>query len=114
MRQSYGWVIVAAGMAMTCVAIGSMFSLAVFLQAISLDTGWTRSGISTAATLNFLFMGAGGFFWGAMSDRWGTRRVVLLGSLVLGAGLTLASQSQSLLAFQITFGTIVGIAAGSF
>lgn len=114
MRKSYGWVIVGAGMVMTCVAIGSMFSLAVFLQAISLDTGWTRSGISTAATLDFLFMGAGAFFWGAMSDRWGTRRVVLLGSLIVGAGLTIASYSQSLLQFQIAFGVIVGLAAGSF
>ena len=29
---SYGWVVVAAGALMTCVGIGSMFSLAVFLE----------------------------------------------------------------------------------
>ena len=32
MSLSYRWVIVAAGALMTCVAIGAMFSLAVFLE----------------------------------------------------------------------------------
>ena len=35
MKLSYGWVIVAVGALMTCVAIGAMFSLAVFLQPMS-------------------------------------------------------------------------------
>ena len=64
MKLSYGWVVVGAGMLLTCVGIGSMFSLAVFLQPIATDTGWSRSGISMAATLDFLFMGAASFFWG--------------------------------------------------
>ena len=54
---SYRWVIVAAGALMTCVAVGAMFSLAVFLQPMSVETGWSRAGISSAMTLNFLTMG---------------------------------------------------------
>lgn len=114
MRMSYGWVVVGAGMVMTCVAIGSMFSLAVFLQPTALDTGWSRSGISAAATLDFLFMGAAAFFWGAMSDRYGTQVVVLAGSLLLGLGLVAASQAATLLQFQLLFGALIGVAAGSF
>ena len=37
------------------------------------DTGWSRAGISSAMTLNFLVMGLGGFGWGAASDRYGAR-----------------------------------------
>jgi MFS family permease len=114
MRQPYGWVIVAAGALMTCVAIGSMFSLAVFLQPVATDTGWSRSGIATAATLDFVCMGAAAFMWGALSDRWGARRVVLIGSLLLGTGLVLASQAASLLQFQLLLGVVVGIAAGGY
>ena len=44
MRVSYGWVVVAAGMLLTCIGMGSIFSLAVFLQPIAADTGWTRTG----------------------------------------------------------------------
>jgi MFS family permease len=114
MRFSYGWVVVAAGMVMTCVGIGSMFSLAVFLQPMSAETGWSRTGISIAATLDFLCMGIAAFLWGVLSDRFGTRIVVLAGSLLLGAGLVAASQASTLLQFQLLFGVVVGVAAGSF
>ena len=113
-RLSYGWIIVAAGMLMTCVAMGSMFSLAVFLQPMSEDTGWSRTGISTAMTIDFLAMGFSAFAWGAISDRHGARIVVLLGGLLLGLGLVLASRATSLLEFQLLFGVIIGLAAGAF
>src|SRR6266446_822169 len=114
MRLSYGWVVVGVGALMSCVGIGAMFSLAVFLQPMSVETNWSRTGISTAATLDFLCMGVAAFFWGALSDRFGTRIVVLSGSVLLGIGLVAASQATSLLQFQLLFGVIVGIAAGSF
>jgi MFS family permease len=112
--SSYGWVVVAVGALMTCVAFGSMLSLAVFLQPISQDMGWSRSGVSAAVTIDFLAMGLAAFFWGALSDRYGTRIVVLSGSLLLGAGLIGASQATSLWQFQFFFGVLIGIAAGSF
>jgi MFS family permease len=59
-------------------------------------------------------MGVAAFFWGALSDRFGTRVVVLSGSVLLGIGLVAASQATSLLQFQLLFGVIVGVAAGSF
>jgi MFS family permease len=112
--SSYGWVVVAVGALMTCIAFGSMLSLAVFLQPISQDMGWSRSGVSAAATIDFLAMGLAAFFWGALSDRFGTRIVVLSGALLLGAGLIGASQATSLWQFQLTFGVLIGVAAGSF
>src|SRR5580704_3198809 len=111
---NYGWVVVGAGALMTCVGFGTMLSLAVFLQPISEAMGWSRAGISAAATLDFLFMGFAAFAWGTLSDRFGTRIVVLSGSLLLGLGLVTASQAQSLWQFQLLFGGLIGIAAGSF
>ena len=110
----YGWVVVGAGAMMTCVGFGAMLSLAVFLQPISDAMGWSRSGVSAAATIDFLCMGLAAFFWGALSDRFGTRIVVLAGALLLGAGLVLASQANTLWQFQLAFGVLIGIAAGSF
>ena len=114
MKLSYGWVVVGAGMLLTCVGIGSMLSLAVFLQPIATDTGWSLSGISMAATLDFLCMGAASFFWGALSDRLGTRVVVLSGSVLLGTGLIAASRATALLEFQLLFGVLIGVAIGSY
>jgi MFS family permease len=114
MAPSYRWVIVGAGALMTCVAIGAMFSLAVFLEPMSTETGWSRAGISSAMTLNFLIMGAGALGWGAASDRFGTRIVVLIGAVLLGLALVLASRATSLVQFQLTYGILVGLAASAF
>ena len=91
-----------------------MFSLAIFLQPMSDATGWTRAGISSAMTLDFLVMGAASFGWGAVSDRFGPRIVVLIGSVLLGLALVLASRATTLPAFQLVYGILVGLAAGSF
>jgi len=109
----YGWIIVGAAMVVTCIGFGAMFSLGVFLQPMSADTGWSRTGISTAALLNFLCMGVGSFVWGALSDRLGTRLVVLLGGTLIGFGTVMASRAPTLGQFQIYFGVVVGFAAGS-
>jgi len=112
--NSYRWVIIGIGALMTCVGIGAMFSLAIFLQPMSAETGWTRAGISSAMTLNFLVMGAAGFGWGALSDRYGARPVVLIGSVLLGLALVLASRATTLQSFQLIYGILVGLAAGAF
>jgi MFS family permease len=114
MEPSYRWVIVGAGALMTCVAMGAMFSLAVFLEPMATATGWSRAGISSAMTINFLVMGLGAFGWGAASDRYGTRVVVLIGAVLLGLALVLASQAPSLVEFQLTYGILVGLAASAF
>src|SRR5260370_34540973 len=59
-------------------------------------------------------MGVAGFGWDAASDSLGTRIVVLIGAVLLGAGLVLASRAPSLLEFQLIYGILVGLAAGAF
>ncbi|TAJ25315.1 MAG: MFS transporter [Reyranella sp.] len=113
MERPYGWVIVAAGSLLGCVAIGALFSLAVFLQPMSEATGWSRTGISTTMTIDFLVMGVAAFGWGALTDRFGPRIVVVSGTILLGLGIVLASRATSLLQFQLIYGIVVGVAAGA-
>ncbi len=112
-KLHYGWVIVAAGALTTWVAMGALMSLPVFLAPISADTGWSRGGIGLAMTFNFLLMGIGSFVWGGLSDRYGPRGILVLGVVLLGVGLALASRSSSLLEFQLIYGGLIGVAAGS-
>src|SRR5277367_4755934 len=91
-RSRYRWVIVAAGGVLGCIAIGAMFSLPVFLRPISLNTGWSITGVSSAMTFGFLAMAVGSLLWGSLSDRFGPRLIVLVGSVVLAASLVLVSK----------------------
>ena len=113
MKLFYGWVIVAVGIVVGCIGMGGVMSFGVFLQPMADTLGWSRGEISIASTLAFLWMGVGGFVWGSLYDRFGARVVVLLGGLLQGAGLVIASQAQSLPIFLAAYGTAVGLAAGA-
>lgn len=114
MERNYGWVIVGAGALITCVAMGALFALPVYLQPMAEDTGWTRAGISGAMTVGFIVMGVAGFFWGTLTDRIGARPVVMVAAVILGVGLFLASRAENLLLFQIAYGGLVGASGGAF
>ena len=114
MERHYGWVIVAAGALITCLAMGAMFALPVYLQPIADETGWTRAGISGAMTVGFVVMGVAGFLWGTLTDRIGARPVVLIAALMLGLGLFIASRATDLLVFQFAYGGLVGASGGAF
>src|SRR5256885_17006503 len=114
MKVKYGWVMVAIGALMGCVAVGAMMSLAVFLQPITEATGWSRAGVSSAMTLSFLIMGAAGFGWGALNDRYGTRPGGLAGSVLLGLGLVLASRAPGPTPFPLASGILLRLVAGRF
>ncbi len=109
----YRWVIVAAGAVMGCIALGAMFALPVLLRPLAADTGWSTTGVSAAMTIGFLAMAVGSVAWGVLSDRIGARWTCLVGSVLLSAGLVLASEARSLIAFQLAFGLLVGIATSA-
>ena len=110
----YGWIVLGAAALITCIGMGTLFSLGIFLKPIEASMGWSRTGISTIALLNWIFMGVGSFLWGTLSDRFGTRTVVLAGGGLLGLGLVLSSQVQALWQLNVTFGVMVGLGVGAF
>ena len=98
---------------MGCVAIGSMFSLPVFVQPMALATGWSRTGISTPMTITFIPTGLASFGWGMTMDRFGPRVVLLSGGFLPGLGLMLASRASSVLEFQVLLGCLGGAGGGA-
>ena len=110
----YGWVVLGAAFLIITMAIGTLFALGVFLKPIEEGMGWSRGAISSVALLNWLIVGLGSFVSGFLSDRVGTRTVVLAGGLLLGLGLVLGSQVSTLWQFYLTFGLLVGAGVSAF
>ncbi|WP_174802555.1 MFS transporter [Martelella limonii] len=106
----YRWIMVGAGAVIGCLAIGSVFSLPVFLRPMGEATGWSNTGISSAMTIGFVVSALASMLTGTLSDRIGPRPVVVAGSILMVAALLLGSRSESLLTFQLTFGLLSGLA----
>src|SRR5437899_4169530 len=110
----YGWVVVFAAATVVAFGQGSLFSLGVFLKPLEESMRWSRSAVSVTALINWMAMGVGSFFWGAISDRFGSRFVAIAGGLLLGLSLVLSSQATALWHLHVTFSFGMGFAAGAF
>jgi MFS family permease len=113
-RSSYGWVVLGAAFVIITMAVGTLFSLAVFLKPLEDSMGWARSSVSAIALFNWIAMGLGSFLAGHLSDRFGARPVVLGGGVLLGGGLVLSGQVGELWQFYVTFGVLVGFGVSCF
>jgi MFS family permease len=113
-RFFYGWVVLAAAFVIITMSIGTLFTLGVFLRPIEDSMGWSRSGIGAIGLFNWIVMGAGGVVSGFVSDRLGTRRVVVVGAVLLGLGLVLSSYVQQVWQLYVTFGLLVGAGVSAF
>jgi MFS family permease len=110
----YGWIVLGAAFLIIMIGIGTMFSSGVFLIPLQEEFGWSRSEISLASFLNWITFGLFSFLCGMVSDRVGTRRVVIFGGVMLGLGLILSGLTRQLWHLYLTFGLLGGIGVGAF
>ncbi|MFC1904314.1 MFS transporter [Chloroflexota bacterium] len=103
----YGWYIVGACLLISLYATGVVHHgfTAVF-EPIAKEFGWSYTQISLAASLRGLEMGLLAPVMGVFVDRWGPRRLVFTGSLLLCAGLLILSRVSSLAMFYGAFALI--------
>ncbi|MDH5352906.1 MAG: MFS transporter [Gammaproteobacteria bacterium] len=80
------------------------------------DTGWDRTTFGLAMAIQNLAWGIGQPFFGAISDRYGTWRVLSAGALIYIAGLIIMAGAETPMWLHIGGGVLVGlgVAACSF
>lgn len=110
----YGWIIVVAALVIIGVGVGLMFMLGVFMEPLESDLGWTRGQIARASLYSWLAFGVFSFVFGSLSDRFGTRLVVMIGGVMFGLGMVGLSQLQALWQFYLLYGLLVGGGIGAF
>ena len=110
----YGWVIVATALATIALGMGLMFSLGIFMEPLENALGWSRGQIAQANLYGWMAFGIFSFTFGLLSDRLGTRRVVRMGTAILGCGMLGLSQMSHLWHFYLLYGLLVGGAIGAF
>ena len=111
-RPRFNWlhpiIIVVCGCLVIFIGFGIRSTMGVFLVPITEQYDWGRSIFAFAAALQNLFWGFSQPIFGAIADRFGSGRVILIGGICYVAGLALMIVSSTPLGFYITNGALIG------
>lgn len=100
----YGWVVVGASAVMLAFAVGLIANgLTVFIKPLNEEFGWQRGSVSLIYFAGVIGLALGGIAMGRIADRTTTRRVSLIGVIVLGLCLLAAARAEALWQFYLLF-----------
>ncbi len=104
-----GWLVVAAAFTSMFTVFGIAYSFGAFFRPMAREFGAGSGATSLVFGITaFLYFGLGALT-GAVADRIGPRRVLMVGAAVLGGGLLLTSVVPALWVGYLTYGVGVGI-----
>ncbi|MEO7245397.1 MAG: MFS transporter [Rubrivivax sp.] len=98
------------GAAIVTLSMGIRHGFGLWLQPITMDRGWTRETFAFALAVQNLAWGIAGPFAGALADRFGAFRVILVGAVLYALGLVGMALATSGLGFTGSSGLMIGMA----
>lgn len=104
----YGWIIVTVALISMAFWFGIRSGFSVFYVVLLEDFGWNRgesAGVQSMALITYTVMAP---LVGGLIDRFGPRRVVLPGILILALGLILCRTIETLTQFYLLYGVLMG------
>ena len=111
-RVFYGWLVVAAAFVVTFVGFGSAYTFSAFVGPLQQDFAASRGSVSLVFSLaGFLYFGLG-MVSGPLADRFGSRLLAVIGMVLTGLGLAIASTAHSLAEVYAAYGLGVGLGVG--
>ncbi|MDP2931311.1 MAG: MFS transporter [Chloroflexota bacterium] len=113
-KISYAWIATIAGAFIVFIAGNFQYTFGVFLKPLIYKFGWSRAAISAAVTSRSIASSIASPFAGILGDRYGHRRVMLVGIGLVGLGYLLAARVTSLWQLYIFLGALVGLGMPAF
>jgi MFS family permease len=116
MTPRAAWLLILAASAILMITMGARLTTGLFMSPINTSTGLGIASISFALAVGQFMWGAAQPIFGAVADKYGSVKVIILGALMLAAGLALTPfvSSQWGLMFTMGFLSAAGAGAGSF
>ena len=110
------WLIIICGCLIAALTFGPRSAMGFFQLPMLADRGWDRTTFGLAMAIQNLFWGLGQPVFGALADKFGTWRVLLLSGILYSIGLYMMSVAESASLLYLSGGVLVGlgVAAGSF
>jgi MFS family permease len=101
-------VIIICGCAIALLSFGPRSAVGFFIQPMGRDFSWGRDVFGLAIAVQNLLWGLGQPIAGAIADRFGVLRVMVVGALLYAAGLLLMRYSTTPLSLDLGAGVLVG------
>ena len=101
-------VILVASAVILTLSVGLRHGFGLFLQPMSADLHWGRETFALAIAMQNLVWGAVQPFTGMIADRFGTARVVVIGTILYVAGLAAMAHATTPLALMLSCGVLIG------
>ena len=112
LRSSYRWIILGISFINIAAAAAIRFSFSIFFVAILEEFKWSRASIAGAFSLSALLLGISSWFGGRLVDRFGTRKILIGGTIILALSTIASGRIQQAWHLYALFGvlTAIGIA----
>lgn len=104
-----GFWILLSGALILALSLGIRHGFGLFLAPMSAEFGWGRETFAFAIALQNLIWGIAQPFTGAIADRFGAMRTVLVGGILYAVGLVLMGYSDSAFSLSMSAGLLIGI-----
>src|SRR5712671_348450 len=101
-------VIIICGCLIALLSFGPRSSLGFFIQPMGREFAWGRDVFGLALALQNLLWGLGQPIAGAIADRFGIFRVMVIGTLLYAAGLLMMGYAATPLSLDISAGVLIG------
>ena len=112
-RLHYAWIVVLVTFLSLLAAQAVRAAPGVIITSLESEFGWTRTAISFAVSLSILTFGLGGPLGGTLIDRFGPRRVMLVGEVLIAAGLIALLFVRDLWQMFVVWGLPIGVGTGA-
>lgn len=114
--SGYPWMLIICGCAIAALTFGPRSAMGFFQLPMLADKGWDRTTFGLAMAIQNLAWGLGQPIFGAMSDKFGTWRVLLASAILYSLGLYLMAHADSAGMLYLSGGVLIGlgVAGGSF
>ena len=113
MRPHYAWVVVAVTFLALLVAASVRAAPGILILPLEKEFGWDRATVSGAIAISILTFGLGGPLSGTLIGRYGPRKVILGGSVLIALGLGAFLAVHELWQLFLFWGIVVGLGTGA-
>ena len=114
MTPRAAWMLILAASTILMITMGARLTTGLFLSPINTSTGLGVASISFAMAVAQLMWGASQPVFGAIADKYGAARVIVIGGIMLAAGTAATPFVDSEWGLLLTMGILSAAGAGAW